>query len=67
MDLLFSPIDKFIAENFPEPGSEGKAQEVIDSAESSKSNDSRESVPALTGNTHITMERDFFERKYELE
>lgn len=36
-------------------------------SDGNSSSDSRDSVPALTGNTHILMERDFFEKKYELE
>jgi len=61
-DLFFSPIDEYIREHFPD------AQQSEDEKDDErKSSDSRDSVPGLTGNSHILMERDFFEKKYELE
>ena len=36
-------------------------------ASSNDSHDSRDSIPGLTGNSHILMERDFFQKKYALE
>ena len=67
-DLFFSPIDEYMKQNFGSESGDKKKTEVVEGeSDGNDSSDSRDSVPALTGNTHILMERDFFEKKYELE
>ena len=69
---VFSPIDEYMHKNYDsaqgEGEGEGEAEETKKKADSGseKSQDSRESVPGLTGNTQIIMRRDF-DNKYELE
>ena len=76
-DLLFSPIDEYMKElqtHFPNsPTSDGKvrdAAQLVSSEDSSdsrtNSQNSRKSVPELTGAAHILMERDLLEDKYDL-
>lgn len=58
-----------MTENFPAPANEVTSnKDVVSSmASSNDSHDSRDSIPGLTGNSHILMERDFFQKKYALE
>ena len=65
-DLFFSPIDEFMKQNLAEtPAVESQPSNKSENeAPEGEEDDSplirQDSVPGLTGNTHIMMERDFF-------
>ena len=73
-DLLFSPIDDFMYQNYPTqlqvdslPSIKSESEAVVNEDDDDASPLVRQdSIPALTGNTHIMMERDLFEKKYSL-
>ena len=71
-DLVFSPIDEFMKQNFPEkPAVESQPSHRSENDAPKDEEDEsplfrQDSVPGLTGNTHILMERDFFQNKYSL-